>query len=169
MKKTQCSFIIVLYISVFLAGCSKSVITNGRTNVTKEMDKLISDYIIEQYKGKYPPSDKQFEVHKVYGTEKKNDNLTVYFYSLFGTYNLSTKTEDQGGHSLPAFIKLKRHGSSYSVVEYIEPEDGDDNGESLKRMFPRKYVKQAGNDQGNIEKLDLQMKKKVEQWLAENK
>ncbi|WP_129692262.1 hypothetical protein [Gottfriedia acidiceleris] len=168
MKIRQCSFMIVLFISIFLAGCSKSVITDGRTNVTKEMDQIISDYIIEQYKGLYPPSEKQFEVHNVYGTEKKNDNLIVYFYSLFGTYNLSTKTESQAGHSFPALIKLKRQGYSYSVVEYEEPDEGDP-GVSLKRMFPRKYEKQVRNNQGDLEKLDLQMKKKVKQWLAENK
>ncbi|QKE72020.1 hypothetical protein HPK19_04035 [Arthrobacter citreus] len=168
MKKLKLSFIVVLFIPILLAGCNKTVLTDGSINVTKEMDQIISDYIIEQYKGIYEPSDKQFEVHKVYGTEKNNNKLTVYFYSLFGTYNLSTKTEEQGGHSLPALITLKRQGSSYSVIKYKEPDEGDP-GVSLKRMFPRKYVKQAGYDEDNIDKLDLQMKKKVEQWLAENR
>jgi hypothetical protein len=51
------------------------------------------------------------------------------------------------------------------VTEYKEPRDGSLYQSSLKKMFPKKYVKSAEQDGGNIADLQKEMNQKVENWL----
>lgn len=166
MQNRLIVIMIVLLITLF--GCSKTISTFGSKHVTKEMDEAISDYIIQYYKEVYgSTTEKQFEVHNIYGTEEKDGVVTVYFHSLYEEFNLDTKTEAQAGHSLPALVRLEKDGSTYSVIEYKEPKDGSENAPSIKKMFPDAYEKRAINSANDIEALQTQMDKKVEQWLAE--
>jgi len=140
---------------------------DGDKLITQEIDDVISNHIIQHYKPSAYPTEKQFEVHKVYGTREKNDELTVYFWSYFGGYNKSTGTENQTGHSLPAAIQLKKEADYYEVIKYTEPQDGSLYQASLKKMFPEKYLNLVHSDSGNIKDLQIEMELKVEKWLAE--
>jgi len=132
------------------------------------MNDTISNYIVEKYGAINSSTDKQFEVHKVYGTSESNSVIRVYMYSYFGGFNVSTGAENQTGHSLPATIQLKKMDSGYEVIKYIEPKDGNEYSGSLKKMFPEKYVKMVQQDTGNIEDLEKEMTRKVELWLKES-
>ena len=44
-------------------------------------------------------TEKQFEVHKVYGTSESNEVLNVYLWSYYGGFNKSTGLENQAGLS----------------------------------------------------------------------
>lgn len=138
---------------------------DGGRNVTKEMHEVISDYIIEKYASSAYPTEKQFEVHEIYGTSESDGVISVYMWSFFGGYNKATGMEEQTGHSLPAVIRLSKNNNQYKVIEYIEPQDGSMYVSSLKKMFPNKYIKYAQQDVGNIDDLQKEMDKKVKQWL----
>ncbi|MBN3554516.1 hypothetical protein JYA63_09580 [Fictibacillus nanhaiensis] len=129
------------------------------------MNKLISDYIILHYDGVYPKTDKQFEVHKIYGAKETGAVTSVYLYSLFLGFNEETKTEGQSGHSVPAVIKLKSEGGKYVISHYKEPRDGADFKRSLYKIFPRKYAGIALKDTENSAGLQKEMKQKAEMWL----
>ncbi|MGD8189513.1 hypothetical protein ACQCN2_05850 [Brevibacillus ginsengisoli] len=159
----------LLFVAVLLTGCNGNGIElkDGDKNITVEMDEVISNYIIQKYLSSYAHTEKQFEVHKVYGTSESNGVLSVYMWSYYGGFNKSSGEEIQSGHSLPAVIRLKKNDAHYSVIEYIEPQDGDLYQSSLKKMFPEKYFKLAQQDIGNIKDLQKEMDTKVQQWLGE--
>lgn len=147
-----------------LVGCT-SFRSSNEVQVTSEMNKLISDYIIQYYDGVYPKTDKQFEVHKIYGAKETGGVTSVYLYSLFLGFNEKTKTEGQSGHSVPAVIKLKSKDGKYAISHYKEPQDGADFKRSLYKIFPRQYAKEALDDSKNSAGLQKEMNQKAEMWL----
>lgn len=165
------NILFLLILTVIVTGCNGNQIKlkDGDRHITDEIDEVISKYIIEHYSSSFTYSDteKQFEVHKVYGTSEDNGVLSVYMWSFFGGFNQSTGTEMQSGHSLPAVIRLKKDTNHYTVIEYIEPKDGSSYASSLKKMFPEKYLKLVQQENGNIKVLQKEMDNKVKQWLEE--
>lgn len=164
---TKLRFVILMMTAVLLTGCNDNDVnlTDGDKQVTQQIDEAISHYIIQKYATSYYGTEKQFEVHKVYGTSEKNGVLSVYMWSYYGGFDQATGSDAQSGHSLPAVIRLKQDGDTYSVIKYTEPQDGSMYQSSLERMFPAKYVKSAQRDSGNIGGLEKEMDKKVKAWL----
>ena len=167
-NKTKSSILFLLLGALLLlTGCSgnEANLQDGDKHITEEMDEVISDYIIQKYSSSYLDTEKQFEVHKVYGTNETDGVISVYMWSYYGGFNRSTGIENQAGHSLPAVIQLNKKEGNYSVIEYTEPQDGSLYQSSLEKLFPEKYLKLAQQDSGNIEDLQKEMDKKVKQWL----
>ncbi|MGM0803868.1 MAG: hypothetical protein ACQET8_03960 [Bacillota bacterium] len=147
-----------------LMGCT-SFHSSNEVKVTSEMNELISDYIIQHYDDVYPESEKQFEVHKIYGAKETGEVTSIYLYSLFQGFNRSTKAEGQSGHSVPAVIKLRSIDGKYVVSHYKEPQDGADFKRSLYKIFPRQYAGEALEDSKNSAGLQKKMNQKAEMWL----
>ncbi|MGE7879175.1 hypothetical protein [Peribacillus muralis] len=150
---------VFLTISILLIGCSK-------VTITKEMDQIVSDTIIEQNKDDFSVTDKKFEEHKIYGADEKDGVITIYLYALYEGYNKSTGTEVKAGHSYPARIKLAKDENGYVLKEYKKPEEGGEFVESLEDLFPRKYAKQVYKDQGHAAYLGEDIQKEVKNWLS---
>ena len=89
MKRWYMFKFFILILSLFLVGCVPKTleIKDGNAHITKEMDEVISAYIVEKYKDIYYPSDKQFEVHKIYGSSEYKGTINVYMWSYFGGFN----------------------------------------------------------------------------------
>lgn len=155
--------------AIFLTGCSgdEANLNNEEKHITEEMDEVISNYIVQKYSNLSSDTEKQFEVHKVYGTSELGGIITVYIWSYYGGFNQATGLENQAGHSLPAVVQLSQKGENYSVIDYKEPQDGSLYQSSLKRMFPEKYLKLLQQDSGNMGDLQKEMDKKVNQWLEQ--
>jgi len=169
VKRWYMNKLFIMILSVFLVGCAPDSpeIKDGNAHVTQEMDYVISTYVVEKYKKLYHPSEKQFEVHKIYGTSEYKGIINVYMWSYFGGFNKDSGVNNLSGHSLPAFIQLKKVDSGYEVIKYTEPKDGNQYASSIKKMFPEKYVKMAVHDTETIDVLEKEMKEKVEGWLHE--
>ncbi|WP_088011629.1 hypothetical protein [Gottfriedia acidiceleris] len=166
MKKQVVSLMLSCLVVVSAAGCSQT----SAKGVSKEMDTVISNYIVEKYKGNLNnPTDKGFEAHKIYGSKKMNDKTTVYLQYFYEGFSYSTKAELETGSVVPASITLKEKGNSYEVVDYQEPGDGEMFEDGLKKLFPSKYVKKAIHDQSNAAGLNDEMDKKVKEWEKEKK
>lgn len=161
--------ITVFFILIFLItmGCTKSneKLINGDKQMNKVMDDAISNYIIKKYSTSFSDTEKQFEVHKVYGTNELNGVITVYMWSYYAGFNKSTGVQEQSGQSLAAVIRLKEKEGAYSVIDYTEPQDGSLYQSSLKKMFPKRYIRKVHNDSGNIDELRKEMDNKVEKSL----
>ena len=160
--------VLLIMAAILLTGCKKEkeTVSDGDKQITEEMDTVISDYIIDKYSSSsYMKTEKQFEVHKVYGTSESDGVITVYMWSFFGGFNRSAGLEVQTGHSLPAVIKLIKKEGSYEVTDYKEPQDGSSYSSSLKKLFPEKYIKRIHQDTRNIADLQQEMDQKVKQWL----
>ncbi len=133
-------------------------------NVEEELDKTISNYIIEYNKSGY----KAFEAHKIYGVEEKDGLINVYMYSLHEVYSfVNKKFKLQGSWSQPAFMALKNDNGKYSVVEYKEAKLGAKNLESMMEIFPRKYAKKAIYDDAKSTGLTFDIRKQARKWLKE--
>jgi hypothetical protein len=165
----QLNRLLMILLSVFLISCSSdaSPLTNGDAHVTEEMHETISNYLVTKNASMYAPTDKQFEVHRVYGTSEVEGIIHVYLWSYYSGFNMSTGHEEQSGHSLPALIHLKKNDTGYEVVKYQEPEDGSEWVTSLEKMFPKRYVQKAKRDAGNVGDLKKEMNERVKQWLDE--
>jgi hypothetical protein len=165
--RTKRQISLTLLLILFLSGCSgkDGNLVDGGKHVTPSIHDAISDYIVQHSAKAYAGTEKQFEVHKVYGTSEKDGVLSVYMWSYYAGFNGATGSEAQSGHSLPAVIRLKQDGDTYSVIDYTEPQDGSMYQSSLEKMFPAKYVKSAQRDSGNIGGLQKEMDKKVKAWL----
>ncbi|WP_340022044.1 hypothetical protein MHI24_24065 [Paenibacillus sp. FSL K6-1096] len=168
MNNIKSRILFILFGALLLAGCSGNAVNlqDGDTYVTKEMNEVISDYIIQMSSSSHHKTEKQFEIHKVYGINESDGVITVYMWSYYGGFNKSTGTEFQEGHSLPAVIQLSKNGEKFSVTEYIQPQDGDMYQSSLKKMFPKKYLKLVQQDTANTKNLQQEMVERVTRWLA---
>ncbi|MFC9601176.1 hypothetical protein ACFY5J_18485 [Peribacillus butanolivorans] len=155
---------VFLTFSILFIGCSNS--SSGEVTITKDMDQIVSDTIMEQNKDALSPTDKQFEAHKIYGADEKDGLMSIYLYALYEGYNKSTGTEVQSGHSYPARIRLAKDENGYVLKEYKETEEGEEFIDSLEDMFPSKYSKQVLKDTEDGADLGEQLQKKVENWLG---
>ena len=174
MKRLCSLFFILIFLT--LSGCTSNL-TNSppylqidkNTIIPEEMDNAISTYIIEKYKSIYLETEQQFEVHEVYGTSEKNGKISVYMWSYYGGFNMSSGTQIIAGHSLPVLIQLTKEGDTYNVIDYREPENGSYYKQSLEKMFPKKYVQAALNQPKNTDALRKEMDEKVTRWLEQEK
>lgn len=139
MSNFKTRILFVLFGVLLLAGCSGNVVNlkDGDKHVTEEINEVISDYMIQMSASSKNDTEKQFEIHKVYGTNESDGVITVYMWSYYGGFNKLTGTEFQEGHSLPVVIQLSKNGEKYSVIEYIQPQDGDMYQLSLEKCFPK--------------------------------
>ena len=135
----KANILFLLFGVLFLAGCIGNEVNlkDGNKHITEEIDVVISDYIIQKYSSSNLDTEKQFEVHKVYGTNESDGVISVYMWSYYGGFNKSTGIENQAGHSLPAVVQLSKKEENYSVIEYTEPQDGSLYQSSLKKCFPK--------------------------------
>ncbi|WP_342539325.1 hypothetical protein MHI39_13315 [Heyndrickxia sp. FSL K6-6286] len=165
--KTVSKYCCVLFmILLLLNGCSSS---QEKKKDAKNMNKVISKYIIDHNKNAYVETEKQFEVHKIYGKTEKKGMVDVYMYSLYEGYNHETMAKPQSGGSRPVFIRLQKDGEKYKVIDYKEPKSGESFVTSIKKMFPSEYAKTTIKDSDKAKDLQKMMEKKVNKWLSELK
>ena len=163
------SLLVIMILSCF--GCSNSKATQGNKatfSEEDEMNKTISDYIVNNNADKFLKTDKQFEAHKIYGIEKKDEVINVYMYSLFEGFSIIDESlKSMSGSSCPVLIKLEKKNNKYTVVEYKLPTDGEYYAKSIRKMFPSEYAEQALRDTSHSLKLDEQINTKAKEWLKQ--
>ncbi|PEA07000.1 peptidase M56 [Bacillus cereus] len=136
--------------------------------LNSKLDSRISESIIAWNQDKLKHTEKQFETHLVYGTEKNGEKMYVYLHSLMQGYNRETKTVPQAGHLLPVRVTVTKNGDDYIIEDYREPGDGAENEPTLRKMFPTKYADQAlAISNETIQSLESRMQESVSKWLEE--
>lgn len=179
MKRYFKSFILIVFslILVLNVACtslkadtkntaSTSDTKNAEIAATPEMNEVISNYISDYYSKILTNVPKVFEAHKIYGIEEKDGLLNVYIYTTFEGYAFANgRFGFSCGGSNPALIVLKRDKDKFTVVKYEESKNGTEYGPSIKKMFPRKYAKEALSDSGRDLGLSKQIKLKATEWL----
>ncbi|MGE7879757.1 hypothetical protein [Peribacillus muralis] len=155
----------LLAICVGLIGCSNSEVT-----VKEDMDQFIKTTIMEEDKDSVSSSDKQFEAHKIYGTDKKDGITSIYLHTVYEGYDKVTGNKIKAGYSYPVLIKLAKKNNTYVVKEYRIPEDGAEYTKSIEEMFPEKYAKMAINQkEDTVHELTNEIQKEVDNWLNSSK
>jgi len=134
----------------------------------KELDQLISNYIINYNISRCSKSGKQFEAHNIYGMEKDKGLIKIYIYSLFEEYSfVDGKLSLLSGEAHPALIVLKKENNYYKVIQYKEPEDIEGNLTSYKSILPSKYARKVLRDTWRTTELAGEIKRKATAWFKE--
>lgn len=105
----------------------------------KDMELVISDYIKNNYfDWEDLKSYKKYEVHKIYGTDKKFGITYVYIHTLYSAYDNNKKEIAGGADHLVIMLKKDSNGI-YSVINHKAPMQGEAFPLSLKILVPHKY------------------------------
>ena len=156
---------LISWVLIF-TGWENFLNSKNEIEVTKEMNEVISEYIVDLHEDSFHPTDKQFQVHKVYGASEEDGIINVYIYSQYQGFNLKTGKEVQSEQSLPAVVELNMDGLTYTVTAYKEVKDGSEYLTSIEEMFPRGYVRRVIKDSsGSKLSLEKEMEDQLVQWL----
>ena len=132
------AFWIILVAVVALVVTGVCFLTDPPTpKIDSELDAYVSQIILEQEAHMAVRDGVMFEAHTIYGVAEEGDTITVYLgreYSEF-TCEDGILSKHAAGHG-PIVIKLKQEAQSYSLIEYIRPNDGSLYGPSIREMFP---------------------------------
>lgn len=158
-------FLLTISLILFCSGCN----TLNDKLLDDRANEVISNYIIDMNINRFARSDKQFEVHKIYGIEKKSNVINVYMYSLYEGFSFidDSTIKLSSGASIPVFISLKQDNDNYIVIGYAEPKDGEQYEKSVRDMFPTQYVGMALNDADDKELLKKGLEQKVHEWSVQ--
>ncbi len=170
MKKRILSEVSVLVLCTALSAAA--VITGISGGLTEEQtDDLLSQYVrldqvCEPFESEYLPCC-EIASCKLFGTEREGEYLYVYTDILDETYVLfEGKAYSQSGSHMPVKLKLKEEGGGLKLIEALYPEDGDAYWESMKEMFPVKYLWQYEYYyHGNYERLYTELEDDQEEKL----
>lgn len=85
---------------------------------------------------------KVFCAFDVFGTEKINGKTSVFLWTLCQEFYLEDdKLKFGASVSLPLVLLSKMSKQGYKIVGHREPTDGAGHSQSIKRIFPKKYLK----------------------------
>lgn len=85
---------------------------------------------------------KMFCVYKLFGIETEGNNDHIYLWALCMEYYTKNNALLKGtGISLPVALISVRSPQGSKIVKHKKPVDGEGYGESIRRIFPRKYHK----------------------------
>ncbi len=72
---TKVRIVLFLTIAIFLSACNgkEMNLTDGDKQVTQQIDDVISQYIVQKNATSFYGTEKQVEVHKVYGKSEKDE------------------------------------------------------------------------------------------------
>lgn len=160
-----------LILIVLLSGCSsknnkiisQNVSTQNENKVVNntDIDEVISDYIISHTN--YKSTDKEFEAHKIYGKDEKNNTIKVYLYSSLTGFSFKDGYfKGETGGSGEAIIELSKKGGQYEVISFRESFEKND----LKGLFPKEYEEKISMDKHDD--LYEAIKNKANAWLKSN-
>lgn len=102
-------------------------------------EELISQAILNNNENIYTKDNFLSESHYVFGTEELGGNKTTYYlWAACIEYSCENGelTEGLGGVGPKAVTVKEMPDSTFELVEYWEPEDGEDYGDSIKEKFP---------------------------------
>lgn len=102
-------------------------------------EELISQVILNNNENIYTKDNFVAESHYVFGTEELGGNKTTYYlWAACIEYSCENGelTEGLGGVGPKAVTVKEMPDSTFELVEYWEPEDGEDYGDSIKEKFP---------------------------------
>ncbi len=138
------------------------------SQLDSKLDDAVSQAILSANINSYASGEFAAESHYVFGVDNKTETIKVYLlenYTLFGFKN-GFFTDVAGGR-VPVVMSFKVTNSGYELLSRETAQDGADYSESIKKLFPKKYVKKVLNgltDEEN-EQLWNEQKEKAEEYL----
>lgn len=155
-------FIMVLSLVLVFSftGCSsdnapkeeRNFITTDDLISTKDLNKLISDYLKEYIGSIAGDNAIVFESHKIIGTEVDDDTILAYITSTVDSYKVkNNKAYSSTGGDFTGIIYLQKDNEQYKVIKSDFPAESS----AAKGLFPKKLLKELERVSYNWLKKDV--------------
>lgn len=108
--------------------------------------------------------------HIVLDVEEKDNIVKVYTISSFGYFGFENGifTEISGSGAIPTVMTFSKNSNGgYSLIEYKEPEDGEECENSIKQMFPEKLWDKALKGQESYSQLAESKENEAKEYLKQ--
>jgi hypothetical protein len=134
------------------------VTTIDQKNANDGLNNAISKYLEERLSIR-AINGKIFEAHELYGTEEKDGKITAYIWSRMQEYDYKDgKLIEGAGTSMPLVVALEKKDNAYNAVDFSAPADGSGYFDSIKKLFPEKYIDKilARSNAEDLERIVMQ-------------
>lgn len=129
----------------------------------EKMDKLLELFlnktVMERFSTEHSEENYRFIDIEVLNIEKKAKEITVYAWVLYEEYSYNGEVLGECGAHIPVAIRVQQAGDFYELIEFWQPEDGNQYADSIRKKFPQELHRKALDSQRYIDK---QMKKSEE-------
>ncbi|MCQ2462659.1 MAG: helix-turn-helix domain-containing protein [Clostridia bacterium] len=140
-------FIVILIAAAALSFLPNKVIyseTYTQAEISKELDKAVSDAIIKNNSQKDWRGECPTESHYIYGVDETEDGVAVYLNEDFNSFGFVNGFFIPVGASFcPAVYKFRKDGDKYIYVDCRYAEDGEYYEKSIKEMFSASCARHA--------------------------
>lgn len=122
-------------------------ISTATSNITRADENIIYDYLDNKTNDlAYSKRGKMYSAFKVLGTSQDK----LYLWVLKREYSKVGKTFPDGDAvSVPVVLSVIKIGNNLIIISHKAPEDGDNYGKSLKKLFPSNIHFPISNDDRN--------------------
>lgn len=112
--------------------------TDYDNNIDEDLDKFISETILEQYETSDAYRYYSCESHSVIGAKEKDGKTTVYMWVAYGEYYwLENDVSEETGYSGPVVLTAKKDNQGkYNLEEFWMPSDGRYYQKDIRDKFP---------------------------------
>lgn len=146
-------FVLVLGISLILAGCYLTKKPTDPIKITENDKKVILEYLDTKTNDIARPSrGKMYSAFKLLGTDQDKVYIWLVKLEYFKVGNKITH-EDGDAVGTPVVLYIKKNDKGISITKHKYPEEGEYWGKSVKRLFPPNIRFPDYNDKVNLEKI----------------
>ncbi|CUU49383.1 cell wall-binding protein [Clostridium beijerinckii] len=141
----------------------------NNNNTTENIDQAVSE-AIKSRGTNYLRGEAATEGHIVLDVEEKDNIAKVYTISSFGYFGFENGifTEISGSGAIPTVMTFSKNSNGgYSLIEYKEPEDGEECENSIKQMFPKKLWDKALKGQESYSQLAESKENEAKEYLKQ--
>lgn len=132
------------------------------------LSRIVGDAIISDGENIYITGECSGEGHRILGAGESDGRLTVYALTMFGSYRFQNDmfVKISGSGVVPAIMTFEKDGDGYRLLEVRYPDDGYDNINCIREMFPAEYRDEATDQSTETEnELSLQERAYAEAYL----
>ena len=161
--------IVGVVISVAVAIGFMITPTDYSKNIDEDLDKFISETILEQYESKEAYKYFPCESHKVIGAKEKDGKTTVYMWVAYGEYYwLENDVTEDSGCSVPVVVTVKEDSQGkYSLEEFWEPSDGRYYQKDIRDKFPNSLEDEVIYEQSYRKETNAECDSKAREYFKE--
>lgn len=134
-------------------------------NAVTDIDTAIARLVLDEESGSYYEGECCAEGHVILGEEQQGNDIIVYAACTYGNYGFQNN----------AFIKLSGSGviytkftfdSAYNPISREIPEDGSNYLPSMKKLFPKKYLRKMQRREDDYYRLCMEQERRyAEEYL----
>lgn len=137
--------------------------------VDEELDRFISEAILEEYKSKEIHNCLPVESHYIIGAKEENNQTTIY---MLVNYDGFVWEDDDAksitGSFVPTVVSVtKDNEGRYVIDEYWEPRDGVFYGKDIREKFPDSLEAEVFNDERSSKMLIEDNYNKAKKYFIE--